>query len=607
MSDTSAKTAKIDVPPYAGERYEAEVPDTLDLVERAALAINAMTRVVDPERDYEMYFLSEFAEDPPKLYHEWCGIFNTTKFLEALPLMRIMSGSDYNLDVDVKTMESYLRGAGPDGLYYRPVAGRPWSFHAWETGTGVPVGMARTLREPYGFIFGEGRLIMAMCMWYQHDHNPLWRRLVEAKIQRLLEMGYKKNDAISFDRFFVPGQVTTKEPPVGLDFWVPYGTITYYQLTGYEPALDFARQQVNHLRKRFGTDGRFLLDHFHLSAASLIEILEYALTVDDGELTDLVKNGYDYAKEMGEPLVGFFPEEMKKSYPTCESCGVGDMIFLAIRLTQAGLGDYWEDADRWVRNHFVESQMTRANWVDPQKIMALQAPQTKDRISHQKAMTKAMKGIADEKDAVERSLGSWAGWALGNDWAAPDSTGVMQCCTGNAARSLYYVWDAIVTAKGTEARVNLLLNRASPWLDVDSHLPYEGKVVIKNKTAKKLSVRIPEETARGQVACDVNGKKQETTWSGNYLEMGGLKEGDLVTIEFPMTERTLFKVIGDVPYRLTLKGNTVVDIDPEGRIYPLYQRDHYSRSKAPSKKITRFVSEETSDYGTRRSSEQHGR
>jgi hypothetical protein len=183
----------------------------------------------------------------------------------------------------------------------------------------------------------------------------------------------------------------------------------------------------------------------------------------------------------------------------------------------------------------------------------------------------------------------------------------MQCCTGNAARSLYYVWDAIVTAKGTEARVNLLLNRASPWLDVDSHLPYEGKVVIKNKTAQKVSVRIPEGTPRERVACDVNGRKRETAWSGNYLEMGGLRKGDLVTIEFPMTERTLFKVIGDVPYRLTLKGNTVVDIDPEGRIYPLYQRDHYSRSKAPSKKITRFVSEETTDYGTRRSNEQHGR
>jgi hypothetical protein len=184
---------------------------------------------------------------------------------------------------------------------------------------------------------------------------------------------------------------------------------------------------------------------------------------------------------------------------------------------------------------------------------------------------------------------------LANDWVNPDRIAIMQCCTGNAARTLYYIWDAIVTAKGTHVQVNLLLNRASPWLDVDSHLPYEGKVVIRNKTAKKLSVRIPEGTPCEQVACDVNGKKRETPWSGDYLGVDRLKKGDLVTITFPLMEKSLFKVIGDVPYRLTLKGNTVLDIDPEGTIYPLYQRDHYRRKRAPLKKTARFVSKETKD------------
>jgi len=581
---------RVDVPPYKGERYEAEVPDTLDLVERAVLAINAMTRVVAPERDYELYFVTEFAEDPPKLYLEWDGIFNTGRFLEALPLMRIMTGSDFNIEVDAGIMESYLRGAGSDGLFYPPVENRPWAFYSeWNA-----VEEVKTIRQPYGFIFGEGRLIMAMCMWYRHDHNPRWKALIEKKIDRLLELGYKTDDTIAFDRYFVPGQVIAKKPRVGLDYWVPYGVITYYQLTGYEPALEFARLQVNHLRKNwFSKDGRFLLPHFHLTTAALIEILEYAIAVDDRELIELVKNGYEYGKELGEPLVGFFPETTRKSFPTCESCEVADMIFLAIRLTRAGLGDYWEDADRWVRNHFAEAQMTRTAWVDPQKIMAFQSAEAKDFTSRRKAMVKEKRLFVDDKDAVERSLGSWAGWALANDWVNPDRIAIMQCCTGNAARTLYHIWDAIVTTSGTDARVNLLLNRASPWLDVESHLPYEGNVVIKNKTAKTLSVRIPEWTARDHVVCDVNGEKRETTWSGDYLGVVGLKRGDVITIEFPVTERSLFKVIGDVPYRLTLKGNTVVDIDPPGRIYPLYQRDHYKANKAPTRQVTRFVSEET--------------
>ncbi|MBN1918822.1 MAG: hypothetical protein JW889_13030 [Verrucomicrobia bacterium] len=584
-------TARVDVPTFPGQRYEVEVPDTLDLSERAALAINAMTRVVAPERDYELYFVAEFAEDPPKLYHEWSGIFNTTKFLEALPLVRTMSGSDFNVAVDAKMMESYLRGTRSDGLYYRPVEDRLWSFYSSDWTTDEVV---QTNRQPYGFPYGEGRMMMAMCMWYQHDGDPRWKQLIEAKIKRLFELGYKKDDALYFDRFFLPGQGISTQPPMGFDSWVPYGPITYYQLTGYEPALDFARQQVNRFRRTwFREDGRFLHGHFHMAAAALIEMLEYALTVGDQEVIDLVKAGYEYAKEMGVPLVGFFPEWMRKSFPTCESCGVADMVFLALRLTRAGLGDHWEDADRWVRNNFVESQMTRTDWVDPQKIYGFLNDEAKERIARQKTMIDQKRLCADETDAVERCVGSWAGWALANDWVNPGRAGIMQCCTGNAARTLYYIWDAIVTAEGAGARINFLLNRASAWLDVDSHLPYEGKVIIRNKTAKKLSVRIPEETPRECVTCDVNGMKRGTAWSGAYLEVGGLKPGDVITIQFPLIEKTVFRVMGDVPYKVTLQGNTVVDIDPRGTVCPLYQRDHYKQHRAPMKKTTRFVPRET--------------
>ena len=36
-------------------RYQAEVPDTLDLAERAALAVNALTGASDPEFKYETF------------------------------------------------------------------------------------------------------------------------------------------------------------------------------------------------------------------------------------------------------------------------------------------------------------------------------------------------------------------------------------------------------------------------------------------------------------------------------------------------------------------------------------------------------------------------
>jgi len=57
------------------------------------------------------------------------------------------------------------------------------------------------------------------------------------------------------------------------------------------------------------------------------------------------------------------------------------------------------------------------------------------------------------------------------------------------------------------AQVNLLLNRASPWLDIDSYLPYQGKVVIRNKTARLIAVRIPRWADLGAVHSRLNDRE----------------------------------------------------------------------------------------------------
>ena len=184
-------------------------------------------------------------------------------------------------------------------------------------------------------------------------------------------------------------------------------------------------------------------------------------------------------------------------------------------------------------------------------------------------------------------VGSWAGWATANDGR---HLALMQCCIGNAGRSMYYVWDSIVTREGEGARVNLLLNRASRWVDVDSHLPYEGRVTLQVKEAERIAVRIPEWSERGEVRCKVNDREQAFSWSGSYMEVEGLEEGDRMEVEFPIRERSVYKEIGESPYEMTIKGNTVVGIDPPGSIYPLYEREHYRQGKAPLKTVSRFVS-----------------
>ena len=345
--------------------------------------------------------------------------------------------------------------------------------------------MVSVTKQPFTSIWEEQRQVLALCMWYQQDGNPLWKELIEKKIQRLRELAVWKDDYCYFSRrFYLLGD----KGPVGgarlegewalwdVMFGV-HGLSLYYRLTGYEPALELAGALVRRVmrdEKALGADGRWLTYHFHSNTSALIGILEYATTVDDDDLVEFIKNSYAFGKAAGEPLIGYYAEhvpgfaevtghELPGRHTTCETCEVADMLALGVKLSKAGAGEYWEDVDRCVRNQFVENQITRTDWVE-------RFPRDTDDSAYRKSGS-PLQLWEDETDAAERAVGSWAGWAAANDGR---HRSLMQCCAGNAGRSMYYAWDSIVTQSGNEVRVNLHLNRASPWLDVHSHLPYEG-------------------------------------------------------------------------------------------------------------------------------------
>ena len=106
--------------------------------------------------------------------------------------------------------------------------------------------------------------------------------------------------------------------------------------------------------------------HFHGNLAFLQSLLHFALAEEDPGLLQLVREGYEHARRHGVIRLGFMPGWIQPlmgrdpywSLDQNEGCGVADMIVLAIGLTDAGLGDYWDDVDSMVRNHFAELQVT---------------------------------------------------------------------------------------------------------------------------------------------------------------------------------------------------------------------------------------------------------
>ncbi len=88
-------------------------------------------------------------------------------------------------------------------------------------------------------------------------------------------------------------------------------------------------------------------------------------------------------------------------------------------------------------------------------------------------------------------------------------------------------------------------------------------------------------------------------WEDRYVAAGYGLPGDRIVLKFPIAGRTVKDTIGNVPYTLVIKGNTVVSIDPPGKIGPLYERAYYRTHRAPLRKVRRFVPGAAIEWKTR--------
>jgi hypothetical protein len=605
-----------------GEHYEAEVPDTLDLSDRARLAINGLTRGLDAEHDYEHYFLTLYMKDPPEMWHTGSGDMSccNPKWCESLPMMRVMSGSDFNVAIEQKMMDAMVGMIDSDGLYSVP----PTKDHEAEPWR--PAGRSSTCE------FGNARMMLSMIAWYERSKDPIWLGRIRKMGQGLSKIAVHKDGYAFFPCMGGVGQEAEEKILKSFDGPVCQGhairaLARYYEITGDKEALVFAGELTNFTVKpelwssREHKEWKWIdsAEHGHYQGQphsytlALRGILEYAYVANDATLKEFVKDGYEWQRSWGISEIGTFGDHVWGA--DTEPCLIADMTALAIRLSDYGVGDYWDDVDQYVRNHLTESQLLRADLLEKVSKGSVEYP---DAWKKYPGGPEGMQGIADigvgreglpwtpsmqqhelktvapekpdTKDVIPRSIGLMAGMIEVTTMPYTIQGG---CCSGNGTQAMYYAWHSTVRFKDAVATVNLLLNRVSPWMDVSSYLPYEGKVVLKNKQARRAAIRIPRWVDRAAIQTRVNGKAAATSWIGNYLVVDGLRPKDLIVLDFPIVERTAkYTMAFDRPYTFQFKGNTVVDVSPRDTNptgYPVYLRDHFQQTQAPMKKVVQYV------------------
>jgi hypothetical protein len=616
-----------------GQRYQATVPDTLDLAERARAAVVGLTGRIDAEHKlgklhpYAPFNHSYFNACPPKLVHTGDtarGVVCWGKVMLALQQMRGMSGSDHNMELGEKSFRGMLSCIDDDDLFYvyHKSSGSIWRSRSRFSAS-----------EDYACTHSQARVMLALMARHGLDRREEWWELIGRLARGLSKITVEKEGYSYFpDAAAVRMGAEISRPRSGWKSMIepevtdPYGytlalfahggpirALTQWHLmSGDQQALDTAGRLARFVMKPkhwvaeaeplavVGAEHAHFMGHTHAVATCLMGLLKYACVINDSRIKAFVRDGYEYMRNFGIARIGLFGE----------TCTVGDMIFLAIALSDAGVGEYWDDVDQYVRNH-------------------LAALQYLDRDAMQAAVEAAptpplIYGEPDPRfettdGVIERTLGELLSDATHPTLIPNNALVGAICCQGNGLSAYYFAWESIVRCVDGAAQVNVLLNRASPWLDVDSYLPYEGKVVIRNKSARTLAVRLPGWVDKRSVSCSLDGARANPQTVGNYLRFGRVGEKSTVVLEFPVVESTeeytlgwsgtTHWVEGTLPvarvgpdgwvppedpevYTCRFRGNTLMDISPraEGPGYPLYRRDHYKKDAAPMVEVSRYVS-----------------
>lgn len=626
------KAEPFQLPSYKGERYEAFVPDTYDISERAGAVQNVLSKAVDPDFDYQMYFRVEFARNPAIMKHGGDDICQT-KYMQALPLIRLITGDESNMEVDRAWFEAALKQLGPDGLNYLPL-------YPYNAGF---INQYLDNKSAGHFCFTAVTYTAPFAVQYSLSPEKVWRDALIGLINGINSVIIDRGDwAYIPMRFFTPGQPRPKdaEVPGGAEAvhlagFPMQGIGITFRLTGYEPAGILAKKLSCYIMDKaqiFDAEGRFLKDnpkaephgsHFHSHTMCLLNMLEYALPAGDERLLDFINKSFSWARFQGEHTIktgnwdqlkendpnyipssenlrvpestlGYFPELIfSNMHEEAEACEIADMIGIGLKLSAAGIGDYWDDVERWIRNQFAENQLMDTAWVH--------------QYSSGFPVSKPVEPGATDCDVIERNRGAFAGWAMANAWMNHEMhsrTQIMHCCTGNGARAIYYIWEHILHYDQGKLKLNLLLNRASKWVDVNSHIPYCGKVDIIVKEPVDLWVRIPGWTDIKKVRCTlsgrdpVNGKSVEfdtgrCAFAGRYVNIGHVKPGETVLISFPIGEAAKLLEIEKRRYSVIMRGPEAVNIDPAGKLGQFYQRSRYRGGVTHWKKAERFVPDRT--------------
>jgi hypothetical protein len=302
-----------------------------------------------------------------------------------------MSGSDFGLDLEAKMMESMFSRMS-DGFYFNAPLDTPGA--SWRAGGAERKKLST--KEDFTNIDGMSVMLYALVARYLRDGDKAMRERGQQVADALSRIAIRKEDyayypatsdfGAEYSHLRKSGWPDTKEARSDQDD--AEGAVTcyhslvvgalsrWYAATGDKKALETSGRVVKYMLKpRFWTGGcspwtedgtaphtlkivrsthggaerkpsALFQGHQAGFAYTFTGLIDYALVANDAYVKEWVRQGYEYFRNLGLTRIGMWGENVANN----------QMAEVAIKLSDAGAGDYWDDVDEYVRNTFVEDQ-----------------------------------------------------------------------------------------------------------------------------------------------------------------------------------------------------------------------------------------------------------
>lgn len=496
------------------------------LEQEALASYNYLEQLIDADEGFT--YFNVFLSEPAEAVHDWPDFLDVPgRSAETSVLLRCMTGRP--VATEAAFFRRILRFQGTDGLFYRP----------------------------------ETKLT-------RYEAQPVEQAFA---MQALLARVVADCDADATNRLelLLDGLTRLKPEPNALSGMLIRPLVGVYEKTGADQALELAQRLRDFVlggHRLFRADGTFPGHvHSHLCIASGL--------VDFGRLTNdegLIRQMDEVFRAMRarSTSFGFVPEltERKDDVIGCETCCLMDYLHLAIALTKTGRTEYFDDIERAVRNHLVESRVKEGDWL------------AESNEAQDEELT-CRRGLRD------KIKGAYAGWSSPNHVLAYDEflpatwvktpdlapiylnkiRALQNCCGPSGPKALYLAWQHASRVDGTILRVNLLMDRSPPEAEIRGHEPYKGRVEVRMHSPLRVALRVPSSASHDTVRCQLNGRCVGLCREQNYAVTPELETGDVAVFVYPLTEREERVGIGNegfqqYEYAVSWRGSTVMRMVP---------------------------------------------